>query len=159
MRGQVSADNMAEAPASAVWEAYRGLEPSKLINQLLGDVIGKVEVVHGDGGPGTILKLTFHPGTSGPAYAKEVIITMDDEKLVKEGEVIEGGFKELGFDFYHMRVEIIEKDSASTIIRSTITYELDDTEAELASLVTTKPLEIVAEAFAKYVTAMKSANE
>ncbi|KAJ4825499.1 hypothetical protein Tsubulata_035020 [Turnera subulata] len=70
----------------------------------------------GDGGPGTILKVTFPSETSGPAYVKEVFITMDDEMRVKEAEVIEGAFKELGFDIYPTRVETIEKDSASTII-------------------------------------------
>ncbi|KAJ4842708.1 hypothetical protein Tsubulata_017885 [Turnera subulata] len=77
---------------------------------------------------------------------------MDGETPVKEAEVIEGGFKELGFDVYPNREATIEKDCTSITIRSTITYESEDTKLEFASLVTTKPLEIIAEAIAEYLT-------
>uniref|UniRef100_A0A2P2IVW8 Uncharacterized protein n=1 Tax=Rhizophora mucronata TaxID=61149 RepID=A0A2P2IVW8_RHIMU len=62
MKGQLSQDTPVGAPASMVWSAYRGLELGRLINQLLGDVLGKTEVVEGDGGVGTIIKLTFPHG-------------------------------------------------------------------------------------------------
>ena len=62
MHGQLSQDTQVGVPASLVWDVYRGLEVGKLVDELLPDVIGRVEVVEGDGGVGTILKLTFPPG-------------------------------------------------------------------------------------------------
>ena len=50
-------------PASNVWELYRHLGISMLAAQELTNVIQSVEVLKGDGGVGTILKLTFVPGT------------------------------------------------------------------------------------------------
>ncbi|CAK7339689.1 unnamed protein product [Dovyalis caffra] len=115
-----------------------------------------MEVIEGDGGVGTIVKLIFPPGTPG-GYFKEIFRIMDDEKQVKETETIEGGYKDLGFDVYRIRFEIIAKDAESAIIRSTIKYEIDDTKAELVSLVTTKPLQTMAEEIGKYVSEKKSA--
>ncbi|KAF9685502.1 hypothetical protein SADUNF_Sadunf03G0061300 [Salix dunnii] len=154
MKGELSEETLVGAPATAVWSVYRGLELGMLVDKLLGHVVGKVEVIEGDGGVGTIVKLTF-PGTSG-GYMKEIFRIMDDEKRVKETEIIEGGHLDLGFDVYRVRLEIIERDAESTIIRSTINYELDDTKAELASLVTIKPLQTIAEEVGKYVSGKKS---
>lgn len=50
--------------ASEVWELYRHLGISMLAAQELKNVIQSVEVLKGDGGVGTILKLTFVPGTN-----------------------------------------------------------------------------------------------
>ncbi|KAB5564190.1 hypothetical protein DKX38_004244 [Salix brachista] len=155
MKGELSEETLVGAPATAVWSVYRGLELGILVDKLLGHVLGKVEVIEGDGGVGTIVKLTF-PGTSG-GYMKEIFRIMDYEKRVKETEMIEGGHLDLGFDVYRIRLEIIEKDAdESTIIRYTIRYELDDTKAELASLVTIKPLQTMAEEVGKYVCGKKS---
>lgn len=62
MRGLQSVETPVGVPADVVWDAYRGLELGRLVDQLLPDVIGKVEVVQGDGGVGTIVKLTFPAG-------------------------------------------------------------------------------------------------
>jgi hypothetical protein len=63
MKDELSEETLVQAPASAVWSAYRGLELGRLTDKLLGHVVGKVEVIEGDGGVGTIVKLTF-PGIS-----------------------------------------------------------------------------------------------
>ncbi|EEF42383.1 conserved hypothetical protein [Ricinus communis] len=154
MRGQESVETPVGVPASIAWDAYRGLEFGRLVDELLGNVVGKVEVVEGDGGVGTIMKLTFPPGTPGSGYMKEIYTKMDDDNRVKETEIIEGGYKDLGFDHVRIRLEIIEKDAAaaeSSIIRSTIEYEMDETKPELASFVSTKQLEIMAETIGKYL--------
>ncbi|KAJ0013696.1 hypothetical protein Pint_21018 [Pistacia integerrima] len=146
MHGQLSQDTVVAAAASAVWDVYRGLELGRLVNQLLPDVLGKVEVIEGDGSVGT-------PGTG---YMKEIFTKIDEEKRVKEAETIEGGFKALGFNVYRARFEIIEKDSATSVIRSTIEYEVDDELANLASHVTTKQVEILAEAIGKHLCEKKA---
>jgi hypothetical protein len=63
MKDELSEETWVQAPASAVWSAYRGLELGRLVDKLLGHVVGNVEVIEGDGGVGTIVKLTF-PGIS-----------------------------------------------------------------------------------------------
>ncbi|KAJ4823647.1 hypothetical protein Tsubulata_032992 [Turnera subulata] len=151
MKGHLSVDTPAAAPARLLWNAIRGVELARLVNELLGGVIRRAEVIKGDGGVGTILKVTFAPGTPEPGYWKVIFRIMDDEKLVKEAEVIEGDFIKLGFDQYRVRFQVIEKDAGSSIIRSSIEYELEDSKKELASLVSTKSLETIAATIGKYV--------
>ena len=62
MHGQLSQDTQVGVPASLVWDVYRGLAVGKLIDELLADVVGRVELVEGNGGVGTIMKVTFPPG-------------------------------------------------------------------------------------------------
>ncbi|XP_044467459.1 norbelladine synthase-like [Mangifera indica] len=156
MKGKLSAETTVGVAASAMWEVYKGLELGRLVDKLLPDFLGKVEVIEGDGGVGTIVKLTFPPGTPGAGYMKEIFKTIDEEKRVKETEMIEGGFKALGFEYYKIRLEIIEKNGESSIIKSSVQYEVDDKLANLASEVTTKPLEIMAEAIGKYLRDQKA---
>lgn len=95
-------------------------------------------------------------GTPGTSYLKERFTVIDDNKRLKETEVIEGGFKDLGFNLYRISLEIIEKGTESAVVRSTIEYDVDDKFAENASLVTTKPLETIAEVVGRYLTEKKS---
>lgn len=62
MKGKLSAETTVGVAASAMWEVYKGLELGRLVDKLLPDLLGKVEVIEGDGGVGTIVKLTFPPG-------------------------------------------------------------------------------------------------
>ncbi|XP_022719879.1 S-norcoclaurine synthase 2-like [Durio zibethinus] len=158
MRGHLSHDTLVEVPAAVIWDIYRSLELGRLLNELLQDEIGTVEVVQGDGGVGTILKITFAPGIPGPTYMKEIFTKIDDEIRVKESEVIEGGYKDFGFEYCGYRLQIIEKDAKSSIIRSSIEYEIDDKLQEIASLVTTKPMEILAVGISKYLREKTSSS-
>ncbi|OMP06443.1 hypothetical protein COLO4_08129 [Corchorus olitorius] len=151
MHGQISQDVVVEVPAAEVWEVFRGLELGNIINKLLQDVMGTVEVVQGDGGPGTILKVTFPPGTPGVGYMKEIFTKVDDEIRLKETEMIEGGYKAIGFDLYRSSFQIIEKDGESCIVRTTVEYEIDDKLQRRASKVTTKTMEMLAEVAGKYI--------
>ncbi|WCJ35065.1 Norbelladine synthase [Euphorbia peplus] len=156
MKGVQSAETPVAVPASVVWEAYRGLELGRLVDQLLGDVVGKVVVLEGDGAVGTIVKLTFPPGTPGNGYLKEIFREQDDEKRVKVTEVIEGGYLDAGFNACKVRLEIIEKDADSAIVKSTIEYDLDDSKADLAAFISTKSLETMAETIGNHLLHNKS---
>ncbi|KAA8533463.1 hypothetical protein F0562_031103 [Nyssa sinensis] len=151
LQGRLSEETEVRVAASTVWEVYRGVELGKLVDQLLPDVLGRVEVLQGDGGVGTVVKLTFPQGTPGVGYLKERFIKIDDEKRVKETETFEGGFKALGFHLYRVRLEIIEKDSESSIIRSTVEYEVDEEHAANVSFVSTKALGIMAQTVGTYL--------
>ncbi|CAL1366797.1 unnamed protein product [Linum trigynum] len=136
IRGEICHDAPVEAPASVVWESYRGLELSRLVNELMPHLVGTAEVIEGDGSAGTIVKLVFPPGTPGIGYLKGVFRIMDEEKRVRESDVFEGGYLHLGFDRYTIRIEIVDDDvhMHRSIVRSTVKYELkDDSKAHLLS--------------------------
>ncbi|CAN0898896.1 Norbelladine synthase [Linum grandiflorum] len=141
IRGEICHEALVEAPASKVWEAYRGLQLPHLINELLPHQLGTVQVLEGDGTPGI-------------GYMKEVFRIMDDEKRVKESQQIEGGYLHLGFHSFVFRLEIIDKHphKNQTIIRSIIKYELaDDSDFHLVSLVSIHPLIALSKVVAHHI--------
>lgn len=72
---------------------------------------------------------------------KEKFTVVDDEKRVKEAEVVEGGYLDLGFVSYRVRFEVIEKEEKENecVTRVTIEYEVKDEVAQNAALVTIQP--------------------
>ncbi|XP_030489960.2 norbelladine synthase [Cannabis sativa] len=150
--GQVSHELEVAAPAAKVWEIYGTLQLPKLVEENLTTILEKIEVVEGEGGVGTVLNLHFVPGVFKFKSYKEKYTNVDDEKLVKEAEVVEGGYLDFGFTLYRTRFEIIEKKddesaaAASSIIKSTIEYEVKDDEysAQNLSLVSIDPLAAIA---------------
>ncbi|KAF8751027.1 hypothetical protein HU200_012258 [Digitaria exilis] len=118
MEGSLCHEFQTDLPASDVWEVYGSLALGELVPQLLPQVLSKVELVEGDGGAGTVLRVTFPPtGTSGPASYKEKFTVIDNEKYIKEATVIEGGFLDLGFQKYIVRLEIVRQEDGTTIIK------------------------------------------
>ncbi|GMI65944.1 hypothetical protein HRI_000263700 [Hibiscus trionum] len=158
MHGQVSQDTPVGVSAALIWDVYRGLELGRLVDKIASDVIGRVEVLEGNGGVGTVVKLTFPPapGSAESGYMKERFTKVDEENRVKETELVEGGYKALGFDVVRIRLEIIEKDSESCVVRSCIEYEGDDKLVDVVPHVSVKPLETMAEIVAKHLTQNKS---
>lgn len=59
MFGTLSEEAELKVPASKAWALYGTLEIGKLV---AGKILEAVDVVEGDGGVGTILKLTLKPG-------------------------------------------------------------------------------------------------
>ncbi|PIA58615.1 hypothetical protein AQUCO_00500509v1 [Aquilegia coerulea] len=153
MVGKVEHELEVNVPASELWEIYGSLELANLVTKLLPDVFKSVEVVEGDGGVGTVLKVVFPEGTSLVTYFKEKIIVIDNEKRLKVTELIEGGFLNLGFSLYRVSLQIIEKDSnLSSIIKSSIEYEVEPGSEGNASFISVQPLQLAAEAIGKYLT-------
>ncbi|CAL5080537.1 unnamed protein product [Urochloa decumbens] len=154
MEGRLSHEFQTDLPATDVWEVYGSLVLGQLVPQLLPKVLSKVELVEGDGGVGTVLLVTFPPAE--PGSYKEKFTMVDNEKYIKEAEVIEGGVLDLGFQKYVVRFEIIEQEDGTTIIRSTIEYKVDAEHTSNASLVSTGALAGIAEAITKYIKEQKS---
>ncbi|KAL4310975.1 hypothetical protein GQ457_01G004730 [Hibiscus cannabinus] len=105
--------------ADRVWELYRNLGISRLTAQQLKNVIQNIQVLEGDGGVGTLLKLTFVPGNS--SYTERFIV-INDEKRVKVAKGLEGGCLAIGCSDQIVQFDIIEKTKDSCIIRSDIAY-------------------------------------
>ncbi|KAF8663615.1 hypothetical protein HU200_055337 [Digitaria exilis] len=157
MEGSLCHEFQTDLPVSVVWEVYRSLALGELVPQLLPQVLSKVELVEGDGGAGTVLLVTFPPtGTSGPASYKEKFTVIDNEKYIKEATVIKGGFLDLGFQKYVVRMEIVQQEDGTTIIKSTIEYKVDAEHASNASLISTGALAAIAEAITKYIKEQKT---
>ena len=74
-------------------------------------------------------------GIPGPGWHKEKFTVVDNEKMEKEVEVIEGGYLELGFTFYLIRFEIKELTPSSCIMKTSIDYELKEEAAANASFI------------------------
>ncbi|KAI3523215.1 hypothetical protein L1887_01273 [Cichorium endivia] len=140
MFGTLSEEAEVKVPASKAWELYGTLEIGKIV---VGKILEAVDVEEGDGGPGTILKLTLLPGL-GFEYYKEKFTKVDNENKVKETEVVEGGFLDIGFTLYRIRFEIKEnpKDDtgSSCIVKVTLEYEVKEEAAANASFATNEPL-------------------
>jgi ribosome-associated toxin RatA of RatAB toxin-antitoxin module len=84
-------------------------------------------------------------GTPGFTSYSEKFTKVDHEKRLKEVEVIEGGYLDLGFTLYRFRFEIIEKGNDSCIIKSTIEFDVKEEAAANVSYATIEPLAKVAE--------------
>ncbi|KAI7731427.1 hypothetical protein M8C21_007797 [Ambrosia artemisiifolia] len=140
MFGTLSEEAEVKVPASKAWALYGTLEIGKLV---AGKIFEAIDVVEGDGGLGTILKLTMKPG-SGFSSCKEKYTKVDNTNMIKETEAIEGGFLDMGFNFYRIRIEIKEnpKDGSgsSCLLKLTIEYDVKEEFAANASLVTIEPV-------------------
>ncbi|XP_052170730.1 norbelladine synthase-like [Diospyros lotus] len=158
MHGSLSHEVEVNVPASQAWDAYKGLKIALLVGEQLNDALEKVEVLEGDGGPGTIIKLVFKPGIPGISSYKEKFTIVDDEKRLKQVEVIEGGYLELGFTYYGVRFEVIEKREDWCITRATIEYDLKEEAAANASVVTIRRVAKLLEFAAKYLLENKNKN-
>ncbi|KAL8095554.1 norbelladine synthase-like [Apium graveolens] len=140
MFGTLSGEIEVKAPASIVWEVYGTLELASVVEKGLAHIIQRIEVVQGDGSAGTVLNLVFQSGGFAFPYYKEKYTKVDNETRVKEAEVVEGGYLEIGFNKYLVRFEVIEKDEESCITKATIEYELKEEFTDNASFVSIDPL-------------------
>jgi hypothetical protein len=64
MFGEVEHELELDVPASEAWELFGSIGIGKLAEEKMPELFQKVEIIEGDGGVGTILKLTFTPGRS-----------------------------------------------------------------------------------------------
>ncbi|KAL5216521.1 hypothetical protein ABZP36_007922 [Zizania latifolia] len=158
MKGSRSHELETDIPASQLWEVYGTLRAAELLPELLPHILAKVEVVTGDGGVGTVLQLTFPPGIPGLQRYKEKFVRVDNKNYIKEAEAIDGDILKLGFLSYLIRFEIIQKGPSSSVIRSTVEYEIGDGNPHLQAMVSTASLAATAEKFAEYIKEQKAAQ-
>ncbi|KAK9068566.1 hypothetical protein SSX86_012681 [Deinandra increscens subsp. villosa] len=149
MFGSLSEEVEVKVAANKAWEIYGTMKLEEFAGK---HILEKLDVIEGDGGVGTVLKLTFKPG-SGISYYKEKFTMFDNDNMVREAEMIEGGYLDFGFTLYRVRITV--KDNAtdatgsSCVVKITIEYEVKEEAAANASLVTMDA----------YVVLMKFVNE
>ncbi|CAJ1934087.1 unnamed protein product [Sphenostylis stenocarpa] len=159
MIGKLEHEQELHVPASEAWDLFGTLRIGQLVAQELPQLFQSVEITEGDGGVGTVLKLTFAPGVPGPGDYKEKFTKIDNEKRIKETEVVEGGYLELGFTLFRVRFEVIEKGEESSIFKGTIEYEVKEENASNASIVSIQPVATTAELAKNYLLKNKASKE
>ncbi|KAL8534771.1 hypothetical protein ACS0TY_010704 [Phlomoides rotata] len=152
--GRLSAEKEVKVPASETWKLYGTLQLAKVVEEALPGLLSKIDVIQGDGGVGTVLELFLPPGNEGAMKSyKEKFTMVDNEKRVKETEVVEGGYLDVGFSLYRVRFEIIEKEGIENecITRVNIEYELKEEVAANAAFVSIQPLVDIMQVAADYL--------
>nr|ACO90257.2 putative norcoclaurine synthase [Papaver bracteatum] len=143
-----------EVPTSAdsIWAVYSNPDIPRLLRDvLLPGVFEKLDVIAGNGGVGTILDIAFPLGAV-PRRYKEKFVKINHEKRLKEVIMIEGGYLDMGCTFYMDRIHVFEKTPNSCVIESSIIYEVKEEYADkMAKLITTEPLQSMAEVISGYV--------
>ncbi|XP_047333084.1 norbelladine synthase-like [Impatiens glandulifera] len=159
MIGTVSEELEVNVSASKAWEVYSSLKLAKITEEKLKSLIDRLEI-EGDGGVGTLIKIVFPSGGAvGFNSYTEKFTKIDHEKRVKETEVVEGGYLDLGFNLFRVRFEVIDKEDASPsppsscITRCTIEYEIKEEFAANASFVSIQTLVVVMNAAADFLIA------
>nr|GFC90190.1 S-norcoclaurine synthase 2-like [Tanacetum cinerariifolium] len=102
MFGTLSEETQVKVPTSKAWSVYGTLELGKVVT---GKIAEAVDVIEGDGGTGTIVKAKLKPGL-GFTYFIEKFTKVDNENKIKETEMLEGAFLDMGFNFYRIKIEI-----------------------------------------------------
>ncbi|CDP20245.1 unnamed protein product [Coffea canephora] len=153
MFGTLSDELEVKAPASEAWKVYGTLLLADVVRQQLPDVLDKIDVLEGDGGPGTKLKLTFPPDNQLMSYSKEQFVVVDDQKMMKVAEVFEGGYLNLGFTLYRVTFQVLPNlnDESSCTTKCILDYELKEDAAENASLINIQPFTAIMKAAANYL--------
>ncbi|KAK3035495.1 hypothetical protein RJ639_033954 [Escallonia herrerae] len=135
MHGTLSDGLEVNVPAQEAWQIYGTLQITHVTH-----TFDKIEVLQGDGGVGTTLKLTLPAGTTVFSSYEEMYTKVDDEKMIKEAEVISGGYFDLGFTLYRTRFEIIETSKTSCIPKTTIEYDVNEEEVANFTYVSILPM-------------------
>jgi hypothetical protein len=97
-------------------------------------------------------------GIPGLENYTEKLTKVDNKNYIKEAESIDGDILKLGFLYYMVRCEIIEKGPTSSVIRSTVEYEIDAGRQELEAMVSTAILAAIAESLVGYIKLEKMAG-
>ncbi|KAM0943202.1 putative (S)-norcoclaurine synthase [Dioscorea sansibarensis] len=140
MNGGVSYELEVALQAKKIWAVYRALRLAELMVELLPNLIEKFDIVQVDGIPIA-------------GISKEKFTKIDD---VKEVHTTEGGYLQLGFNSFMVRLEIIAKVEAVLVLRSIMEYEIDDEFADKASLVSTATMATICETTGKYPVEQES---
>ncbi|KAK3035490.1 hypothetical protein RJ639_033949 [Escallonia herrerae] len=148
MHGTFSDGIEVNVPAHEAWELYGTLKITHVTH-----TFDKIEVVKGDGGVGTVLKLTLPAGTTVFSSYEEKYTKIDDAKMIKEAEVISGGYLDLGFILYRTRFEIVETGKTSCITKTTIEYDVNEEDVANCTYVSILPMICMMKDVATYLLA------
>ncbi|KAK2979168.1 hypothetical protein RJ640_007468, partial [Escallonia rubra] len=168
--GSVATEMEIQAPAREAWALYGTVDLTVIT---VPKYLAAVDIVEGDGGEGSIAKLTPLTGTTfilcpldiglsfihlrafcgSPYYEK--FTKVDNKHMVKETEITEGAFLDLGFTMYRIRFENIPTGKNKCITRTTIEYEVKEEFVANLSRVSILPSINIAKDIEAYLLAHK----
>ncbi|CAN0826456.1 Phytohormone-binding protein CSBP [Linum grandiflorum] len=101
-----------------------------VVPKSIPDKVKDIQVLHGDGGVGTILIFNFTPGRDNftdmaPRYQKEEIVEFDETRHRIGLEVVKGGHRDHGFSFYKTTFQLSGLEQGETVVDVTVTYEYE----------------------------------
>ncbi|KAJ0979906.1 hypothetical protein J5N97_015380 [Dioscorea zingiberensis] len=125
--GSFSHERKSRVSADRLWKA--GVVDHELIPKLCSEHIASLELLEGDGGVGSINKLTLTPAAKAPfSYVKDKVEVMDHEKHVYKYSVVEGGLLGLRLKSYSFEIKFEGCSDGGTVGKLTVEYDtIDDT--------------------------------
>ncbi|KAK8960444.1 hypothetical protein KSP40_PGU019274 [Platanthera guangdongensis] len=123
--GSLTREHISTVAVDRVWKAGV-LDSHNLIPKLLPDFIASGEIVEGDGGVGTVKKLTFSDAVKEFRFVKDRVEVIDHEKFIVKQAVIEGGMigKRLRSYSYEMKFEV--GSNGGTVGKIRLEYDTQD---------------------------------
>ncbi|KAJ6725287.1 hypothetical protein OIU85_023137 [Salix viminalis] len=119
---------VAVAPAK-VFRAYC-LEIDTLLPKILPEHIKSCEIIEGNGGPGTIRKITFVEGKE-LSYAKQKLEAIDEENLTYSFSLIEANVWKDAVEKVTYEHKFVPTPEGGSICRRTSTYYIKGDAAEI----------------------------
>ncbi|KAK9059838.1 hypothetical protein SSX86_020542 [Deinandra increscens subsp. villosa] len=152
MFGKISKDMEVKASIREAWEVYCSPKVGMIIRAELGH-LSSVAILEGDGSSvGTVVEIKPCPGVSTFLPYKERFTMIDHEKKMREVEMIEGWYIDLGFTAFRIRLELIDKEEDACIARLTIEYEASEEVVNAyGSIVTMYPFMSATEIINRYI--------
>ncbi|KAI3960983.1 hypothetical protein MKW92_015989 [Papaver armeniacum] len=143
-------------PANDVWAFFASNNAPRMFVQLLPGVFERIEILEGNGGVGSVLRVVY-PAGSVPLTNLEKFVTIDNRKRLKEILQTEGGYLDLGVTYFMESFQILRRGANSCTIKSMINYEVpDDLAANVSQLISIEGLINMAKVAAKYIIDNKS---
>ncbi|CAI9103092.1 OLC1v1001526C1 [Oldenlandia corymbosa var. corymbosa] len=153
MKGSLSHEVQVKVPAAEAWKVYGTLQLAEVVRQRLPNVLARIDVLEGDGGPGTKLHLVLPPGNPLVSYSREHFLVVDDQTMTKVAQVYEGGFLNLGFTLYQVTFRIVPDpdDGNCCTVKTVLDYEMGEEAAGNEGLVTIEPFVHIMNAATDYL--------
>ncbi|KAL8242121.1 hypothetical protein R6Q59_012423 [Mikania micrantha] len=151
---KVSKEVDVKASISKAWEVYGSPAKVGMIIQAEMGHLSSVVVLEGDGGVGTVVEVTPRPGVTLFTRYKERFTKIDHENKVREVEIIDGWYLDLGFKAFKLTLELIDnqQEDACTA-KLTIEYEANEEVAKAfgTNLITNSPFMSLIEALNRHI--------
>ncbi|KAG9443545.1 hypothetical protein H6P81_014885 [Aristolochia fimbriata] len=143
--------------ASKVWEVYANTHQlAQIFKSVPASGFKDIQVV-GDGGVGSHIIVTFKPGNPLKQF-RETVMILDHQRKVKEVEVTEGGFLNLGFTSFHTRFQILPKGPDMATVTKIMRYNVREDSAANLSLASANDNPYQVEAVEAFLNGSSTSN-
>ncbi|KAH7676462.1 Bet v I type allergen protein [Dioscorea alata] len=112
--GSFTHETTSSVAPDRLWKA--AILDHELIPKLCSEQIASLELLEGDGGVGTITKLTLTPAANAPfSYVKEKVDVLDHENKVYKYGAVEGGLLGVRFNSCSFEIKLAPSHEGGTI--------------------------------------------